>query len=67
MLLLSWIIQKLIHLSRYIFGKNSRSEKIQMTTPVFTQAFDAELSKVSIQVVLPLEKDISRLGSKISK
>ncbi|KAK4604299.1 hypothetical protein RGQ29_012696 [Quercus rubra] len=43
----------------YIFGKNSRSEKIPMTTPVFTQAFDAELSKVSIQVVLPLEKDIS--------
>ncbi|XP_023875333.1 heme-binding-like protein At3g10130, chloroplastic isoform X3 [Quercus suber] len=45
----------------YIFGKNSRSEKIPMTTPVFTQAFDAELSKVSIQVVLPLEKDISSL------
>ncbi|KAL0013865.1 hypothetical protein SO802_000934 [Lithocarpus litseifolius] len=45
----------------YIFRKNSRSEKIPMTTPVFTQAFDAELSKVSIQVVLPLEKDISSL------
>ncbi|KAM4125297.1 hypothetical protein ACB094_01G298400 [Castanea mollissima] len=45
----------------YIFGKNSTSEKIPMTTPVFTQAFDAELSKVSIQVVLPLEKDISSL------
>ncbi|KAG2718656.1 hypothetical protein I3760_03G229400 [Carya illinoinensis] len=45
----------------YIFGKNSRSEKIPMTTPVFTQAFDAELSKVSIQVVLPLEKDIRSL------
>ncbi|KAM3761876.1 hypothetical protein ACB098_01G301200 [Castanea mollissima] len=45
----------------YIFGKNSRSEKIPMTTPVFTQAFDAELSKVPIQVVLPLEKDISSL------
>ncbi|XP_030930906.1 uncharacterized protein LOC115956748 isoform X1 [Quercus lobata] len=45
----------------YIFGKNSRSEKIPMTTPVFTQAFDAELSKVSIQVLLPLDKDISSL------
>lgn len=50
----------MIHPSRYIFGKNSRSEKIPMTTPVFTQAFDAELSKISIQVVLPLEKDLRR-------
>ena len=64
-LLLSWITHMIIHLSRYIFGKNSRSEKIPMTTPVFTQAFDAELSKVSIQVVLPLEKDISRWGSSL--
>ncbi|KAE7998812.1 hypothetical protein FH972_003320 [Carpinus fangiana] len=45
----------------YIFGKNSKSEKIPMTTPVFTQAYDTELSKVSIQIVLPLEKDISSL------
>ncbi|GMI81232.1 haem-binding protein 5 [Hibiscus trionum] len=45
----------------YIFGKNSTSEKIPMTTPVFTQALDPELSDVSIQIVLPLEKDISSL------
>lgn len=62
-LLFSWVIWMIIHLSRYIFGKNSKSEKIPMTTPVFTQAYDAELSKVSIQIVLPLEKDISRWGS----
>lgn len=47
-------------LSRYIFGKNSTMEKIQMTTPVFTQASDPDMSKVSIQIVLPLEKDMSR-------
>ncbi|KAK6248463.1 hypothetical protein QUC31_020028 [Theobroma cacao] len=45
----------------YIFGKNSTMEKIPMTTPVFTQALDPELSEVSIQIVLPLEKDISSL------
>lgn len=43
----------------YIFGKNSKTEKMKMTTPVFTQAFDNELSKISIQFVLPLEKDLS--------
>ncbi|KAK2646072.1 hypothetical protein Ddye_021267 [Dipteronia dyeriana] len=43
----------------YIFGKNSTTEKIPMTIPVFTQAYDAALSRVSIQVVLPAEKDIS--------
>ena len=48
------------HWHRYIFGKNSTMEKIPMTTPVFTQALDPELSEVSIQIVLPLEKDISR-------
>lgn len=31
-----------------------------MTTPVFTQADDAELKKVSIQIVLPVEKDMNR-------
>ncbi|KAE8665374.1 SOUL heme-binding family protein isoform 3 [Hibiscus syriacus] len=41
----------------YISGKNSTTEKIPMTTPVFTQALDPELSDVSIQIVLPLEKD----------
>lgn len=51
---------KLIPFYRYIFGKNSTSEKIPMTTPVFTEAFDDEISKVSIQIVLPLEKDIKR-------
>ncbi|XP_057968800.1 uncharacterized protein LOC131158159 isoform X3 [Malania oleifera] len=45
----------------YIFGNNSTMEKIPMTTPVFTQAFDAELSKVSIQIVLPEEKKLSSL------
>lgn len=45
----------------YIFGKNSTMEKIPMTTPVFTQANDTGLSKVSIQIVLPLEKDLSSL------
>ncbi|XP_030550018.1 uncharacterized protein LOC115754957 [Rhodamnia argentea] len=45
----------------YIFGKNSKMEKMKMTTPVFTQAFDNELSKISIQFVLPLEKEISSL------
>ncbi|XP_022870120.1 uncharacterized protein LOC111389430, partial [Olea europaea var. sylvestris] len=28
----------------YIFGKNSAGEKIPMTTPVFTQAFDPDIS-----------------------
>ncbi|XP_044471205.1 uncharacterized protein LOC123200133 isoform X1 [Mangifera indica] len=45
----------------YIFGKNSTTEKIPMTTPVFTQAFDADMSKVSIEIVLPLDKDIDSL------
>lgn len=34
-----------------------------MTTPVFTEAYDSELSRVSIQVVLPLDKDISKLSA----
>lgn len=45
----------------YIFGKNSTMEKIPMTTPVFTQALDPEMSKVSIQIVLPLDKDMNNL------
>lgn len=45
----------------YIFGKNSKTEKIPMTTPVFTQAYDDELKKVSIQIVLPQDKDMSSL------
>ncbi|KAG9459747.1 hypothetical protein H6P81_004255 [Aristolochia fimbriata] len=45
----------------YIFGKNASKEKIPMTTPVFTQALDAKLSNVSIQIVLPSEKEISNL------
>lgn len=47
---------------RYIFGKNSKMEKMKMTTPVFTEAFDNELSKILIQFVLPLDKDLSRFG-----
>ncbi|OIT22782.1 PREDICTED: uncharacterized protein LOC109217134 isoform X1 [Nicotiana attenuata] len=45
----------------YIFGKNAATEKIPMTTPVFTQAFDAEKSKVSIQIVLPSDKSLNSL------
>lgn len=45
----------------YIFGKNSAAEKIPMTTPVFTQAFDDEKSEISIQIVLPMEKDLNSL------
>ncbi|XP_020249279.1 uncharacterized protein LOC109826660 isoform X2 [Asparagus officinalis] len=45
----------------YIFGKNSATEKIPMTTPVFTQALDNELSEVSIQIVLPLSKELDNL------
>ncbi|KEH37970.1 SOUL heme-binding family protein [Medicago truncatula] len=45
----------------YIFGKNSTTEKIPMTTPVFTQAIDVDLSKVSIQIVLPSDKETKSL------
>ncbi|KAJ0977829.1 hypothetical protein J5N97_013303 [Dioscorea zingiberensis] len=45
----------------YIFGKNSSTEKIPMTTPVFTQALDDKLSEVSIQIVLPLDKELANL------
>lgn len=31
-----------------------------MTTPVFTQASDDKLSDVSIQIVLPMNKDLDR-------
>ncbi|KAK4785099.1 hypothetical protein SAY86_001788 [Trapa natans] len=47
--------------SMYILGKNSSQEKMQMTTPVLTQALDNVLSKVTIQIVLPLEKDMNNL------
>ncbi|GMH04487.1 hypothetical protein Nepgr_006326 [Nepenthes gracilis] len=49
----------------YIFGKNSTMEKIPMTTPVFTEAIDPELSKVAIQIVLPKDKDFGRLPDPI--
>ncbi|XP_066368964.1 uncharacterized protein [Miscanthus floridulus] len=45
----------------YIFGNNASSEKIPMTTPVFTQASDSTLSDVSIQIVLPMNKDLDSL------
>ncbi|KAJ0089900.1 hypothetical protein Patl1_13155 [Pistacia atlantica] len=51
----------LLYFCRYIFGKNSTMEKIPMTTPVFTEAYDADMSKVSIQIVLPLNKDMNSL------
>ncbi|XP_043726191.1 uncharacterized protein LOC122672767 [Telopea speciosissima] len=49
------------YVTGYIFGKNSSMEKIPMTTPVFTQAYDSELSNISILVVLPLERDLNSL------
>ncbi|CAN1124328.1 Heme-binding-like protein At3g10130, chloroplastic [Linum perenne] len=49
----------------YIFGKNTNTEKIPMTTPVFTEAKDSQLSKVAIQVVLPMNKDLSNLPDQI--
>ncbi|OMO57916.1 SOUL heme-binding protein [Corchorus olitorius] len=45
----------------YIFGKNSATEKIPMTTPVFTQTLDPQMSDVSIQIVLPMDKDLGSL------
>ncbi|EOA22819.1 hypothetical protein CARUB_v10003537mg [Capsella rubella] len=46
----------------YIFGKNSTTEKIPMTTPVFTQTTDAQVSAdVSVQIVIPSGKDLSSL------
>lgn len=45
----------------YIFGKNSKEERIPMTTPVFTETTDTEESKVAIQIVLPQDKDLSSL------
>ncbi|CAN1125935.1 hypothetical protein LINPERPRIM_LOCUS4748 [Linum perenne] len=35
----------------YIFGNNTKTEVIPMTTPVFTEAKDSELSKVVIQAM----------------
>lgn len=32
-----------------------------MTTPVFTQAFDPDMSKMSIQIVIPSDKDMESL------
>ncbi|KAG8075386.1 hypothetical protein GUJ93_ZPchr0006g45472 [Zizania palustris] len=48
------------NITGYIFGKNASSEKIPMTTPVFTQTSDDRLSDVSIQIVLPMNKDLDR-------
>ncbi|KAL8152520.1 hypothetical protein V2J09_010280 [Rumex salicifolius] len=45
----------------YIFGKNSTTEKIPMTTPVFTETIDPDASKVAIQIVLPQQKDLNNL------
>lgn len=45
----------------YIFGKNSKTEKIAMTTPVFTETNDAERSNVAIQIVLPQDKNLDSL------
>ncbi|KAK6941598.1 SOUL hem-binding protein [Dillenia turbinata] len=45
----------------YICGKNSK-EKIPVTTPVFTQLFDPDMSTISIQIILPLEKRFDRVS-----
>ncbi|KAI3791488.1 hypothetical protein L2E82_05259 [Cichorium intybus] len=45
--------------SLFIDGKNSKEENIAMITSVFTQAFDPDMSKMSIQVVLPSDKDLT--------
>ncbi|XP_074281031.1 uncharacterized protein LOC141605975 [Silene latifolia] len=45
----------------YIFGKNSKEEKIPMTTPVFTETTDPEDSKVAIQIVIPQDKNLGSL------
>ncbi|XP_065851508.1 uncharacterized protein [Euphorbia lathyris] len=44
----------------YIFGKNSRTEKIPMTTPVFTQT-QATDAQVFVQIVVPSNKELSSL------
>ncbi|KAL5200083.1 hypothetical protein ABZP36_021286 [Zizania latifolia] len=49
------------NITGYIFGKNASSEKIPMTTPVFTQTSDDKLSDVSIQIILPMNKDLDSL------
>ncbi|CAN0923435.1 Heme-binding-like protein At3g10130, chloroplastic [Linum grandiflorum] len=49
----------------YIFGKNTKTEVIPMTTPVFTEAKDSQLSEVAIQVALPMNKDFSNLPDPI--
>ncbi|KAL9224022.1 hypothetical protein vseg_000097 [Gypsophila vaccaria] len=45
----------------YIFGKNSKEEKIPMTTPVFTETNDPEDPKVAIQIVIPQDKNLDSL------
>lgn len=37
-----------------------------MTTPVFTQAVDNERSNISIQIVLPSEKELPRYNQSIT-
>ncbi|KAJ7569242.1 hypothetical protein O6H91_01G068300 [Diphasiastrum complanatum] len=50
----------------YIFGKNERGEKIQMTTPVFNQKLDGSSSE-RIQIVIPKKYRLSDLPSPLSK
>ncbi|CAM8931288.1 unnamed protein product [Rhodiola kirilowii] len=49
------------NIAGFIFGKNSKQEKIAMTTPVFTHTMDTDASKVAIQIVLPSDKAMSSL------
>eukprot|EP00249_Psilotum_nudum_P001516 c14009_g1_i2 orf=610-1887(-) len=45
----------------YIFGRNSKGEKIPMSTPVFTETIDNSTLDVCIQVVLPYRSQLSEL------
>lgn len=45
----------------YIFGNNSSGQMIPMTTPVITSTSNEALPDVSIQVVLPLQSELSNL------
>lgn len=45
----------------YIFGDNSNAERVPMTTPVITKTRNESHMDVSIQIVLPLERNLSNL------
>lgn len=47
--------------TNYIFGKNASGERIHMTTPVLTKTSNDSQSDVYIQIVLPLQSQLSKL------